>query len=168
MAKELPDHLHLQATNRQYFVLAGAAALFVIMLMWMRFAGEGPAEEINIWLTVFFSIVTFIGASAALMKQPWLTLDREGFQSSELKSIGKVAWRDVSEFSLYRYGGSGMPATNQVAFKLSDNKRKTLPRMSSMLFSGTVRLTEHYRVNGRRLVQVMNQFRERAMQQGDV
>lgn len=163
MKSELPDYIHLQATNRQYFVLAGGSAALVVMLMVMRFSGDGVASEINIWLTVLFSMITLIGAAAALLKRPWLTLDADGFESSELKAIGKIAWKDASPFSLYRYGGRGMPATNQVAFKLTKERRKQAPRIAGMLFSGTVRLTEHYKVNGPRLVHLMNAFRERAV-----
>lgn len=163
MKTELPEHIHLQGTNRQYFVLAGTSAALVIMLMVMRFTGNATSIEINIWLTALFSMITLIGAAAALLKRPWLTLDEEGFESSELKAIGKIAWKDASPFSLYRYGGRGMPATNQVAFKLSKERRKRAPRIAGMLFSGTVRLTEHYKVSGKRLVHLMNSFRERAV-----
>ena len=166
MNRELPDHIHLQSTNRQYLVLAGASALFATMLTAMRWTGNGPAEEINVWLTVFFSMTTLIGASAALFKRSWLSLDSEGFESSEFKSLGKIGWSEVSEFSLHHMGGRGMPASRQVAFKLSDQKRRALPRMAGLLMYGKVRLTEPYRINGSRLVSLLNGFRERALQAG--
>ena len=147
---DLPDHMHLEATNRQYFVLGAAGAVFVIMLTALRLTGDGPTDEVNVWLTVFFSIVTLIGASAALFKRAWLRIDRDGFESSEFKSLGKIAWSDVSEFRMHLQAGRSLPASRQVAFELKKQRHKGLGRLSSVMFKGTIRLTEHYRVNGQR------------------
>lgn len=164
MLTPLPETLHLRATNRQYLVLASASALFAGMLTAMRWTGNGPTDDISVWLTVFFAMTTLVGVSAALFKTAWLTLDKDGFQSSEFKSIGKIGWSEVTEFSLHHTGSKGMPASRQVAFKLTEQKRKALPRMSGLLMFGRVRLTEPYKVRGARLVSLMNQFRDRALE----
>lgn len=163
MLKPLPETVHLRATNRQYLVLASASALLAGLLAFTNWTGNGPAEEISVWLTVFFSMTTLVGVCAALFRHGWLTLDRDGFESSEFKSLGKIGWSEVSEFSLHYSGGKGMPASRQVAFKLTEEKRKALPRLSGILMYGRVRLTEPYKVRGSQLVTLMNRFRERAL-----
>ena len=154
MLKTLPETVHLRATNRQYLVLASASALLAALLAFTNWTGNGPAEEISVWLTVFFSMTTLVGVCAALFRHGWLTLDRDGFESSEFKSLGKIGWS----------GGKGMPASRQVAFKLTEEKRKALPRLSGILMYGRVRLTEPYKVRGSQLVTLMNRFRERALE----
>ena len=125
MLKPLPETVHLRATNRQYLVLASASALLAAMLAFTNWTGNGPTEEISVWLTVFFAMTTLVGVCAALFRHGWLTLDRDGFESSEFKSLGKIGWSEVSEFSLHYSGGKGMPASRQ----LTEEKRKALPRL---------------------------------------
>ena len=163
MQDDLPDHKRFEATNRQYFVLAGVGAVFVILLTFLRTPDDEAAYRINIWLTVLFAIITLIGAAAALFRRSWLRLDLEGFESSELRALGKVSWGDVSEFRLYIQRMRGMPPAKQVAFEVTGEKQKVMSRLSGLLFNGTVRLTENYRIKGEELVTLMNAFRERAL-----
>ncbi|WP_300395788.1 hypothetical protein [Henriciella sp.] len=163
MVEPLPEHMHFEASNRQYIVLGAVSALLVILLTAMRLLDQEPAYDANVWLTVFFAIVTLIAASAALFKRSWLKLDRYGFQSSELKALGKIAWSDVSEFRPYRQRVRGVPETRQVAFELTSEKQRVLGRLSGLLYKGTVRLTEHYQMKGPELAELMNRFRARAI-----
>lgn len=160
---ELPDHRHFEATNRQYLVLAIAGAVLVIMLSLTRSSDDAMSVTVNVWLTVLFAVVTLIGAAAFLMRRSWLTLDRDGFSSSELKPLGKIAWRDVSEFRLHKSGATGLPTSRQVIFELQKEDQQTLSHLSGLLFRGSLRLSEDYRIKGRELAELMNAFRARAL-----
>ena len=164
MREQLPDHMRFDASNRQYLVLAGVGAFFVTLLTAMRELNHsGVTEEVNVWLTVLFSIITLIGAGAALFRRSWLRLDREGFESSELRGLGKVAWEDVSAVRVYAQKMRGLPAGQQVAFKLTGEKQKVMSRLSGLMYHGTVRLTQDYRIKGHELAETMNAFRARAL-----
>ncbi|WP_084398770.1 hypothetical protein [Henriciella aquimarina] len=162
MTQDVPEHKHFEASNRQYLVLAIVGAVFVIMLWLMRGNDDAMSVTVNVWLTVLFAIVTLIGAAAFLLKRAWLTLDADGFSSSELRPLGKIAWSDVSEFRLHKAGSSGLPTTQQVIFELEKEDQQTLSHLSGLLFRGSIRLTEDYRIKARDLVELMNAFRERA------
>ena len=165
MGDELPDEMHFEASNRQYIVLGAVSAVFVVLLTATRSIDDVATYDVNIWLTVFFAIVTLIAASAALLKRNWLKLDREGFESSEFKSLGKVAWTEVSRFSLYRPKVGSLPASHQVAFELTSKDKKIKGRLAGLLLTGTIRLTERYRIKGRKLAETMNTYRDNAIKQ---
>ena len=165
MDDQLPDQIHLEATNRQYIVLGAVSALFVIMLTALRGSSDIATYDVNVWLTVFFAIITLIAASAALFKRRWLTLDQDGFETNELRTLGKVAWDDVSEFRTYVQRIRGMPATHQVAFELVSKEKRFQGRLAGLMLQGTIRITERYRVSGAKLAETMNAFRDRAMSQ---
>lgn len=163
MDETLPDEMHFEASNRQYIVLGAVSAVFVVLLTAIRSMDDVATYDVNVWLTVFFAIVTLIAASAALFKRSWLKLDRDGFESSEFKTLGKVSWRDVSAFKLHRPRVGGLPASHQVAFELTSREKKIKGRLAGFLLTGTIRLTERYRIKGSKLAALMNGFRERAL-----
>jgi len=167
MTDGLPDEKRFEASNRRYLVLASVGAFFVVALSLMRGRDATMSDETNVWLTVLFAIMTLIGAAAALLKRSWLKLDREGFESSELRSLGKLAWRDVSDFRLHAQRTRGMPSAHQVAFDLNQEAHRSLGRVSGILYKDGVRLTENYRIRGRELVALMNAFRARALAEGE-
>ncbi|RIJ29314.1 hypothetical protein [Henriciella mobilis] len=163
MDEPLEDEMHFEASNRQYIVLGAVSALLVVLLTAVREVDDVATYDVNVWLTVFFAIVTLIAASAALFKRSWLKLDREGFSSSEFKALGHIPWRDVSDFKLYRQRVGRVPGTHQVAFKLTARDRQVAGRLSGLMTAGTIRITEHYRLKGSRLVEILNAFRDRAL-----
>lgn len=168
MDATLPDRLHYEASNRQYLVLGSVSALLVVVFTVMRFIRPEVTDEATVWLTVFFAMVTLIAASAALFRRSWLILDTDGFESSEFKTLGKLAWSDVSAFSVRAGRQRGMPAPHLVTFELTSPQQKIAGRLSGLMFNGTIRLSERYPVKGRKLAELMNAFRDRALaEQGD-
>ena len=165
MTEPLPDRMHLEASNRQYLVLGSVSALFVVLFSAMRFVQPEVTDEATVWLTVFFAIVTLIAASAALFRRSWLIIDADGFESSEFRTLGKLAWTDVSGFRVRSSRQRSMPSPHEVTFELTSPHQKVAGRLSGLMFNGSIRISERYPVKGRALAELLNGFRERALEQ---
>ena len=163
MSTTLPESMVFSTTNRRYLVLAATSAGFVMLLTFLRFTQDGPADPLNVMLTVLFALVTLIGVAAALLRRSWLKLARDGFESSELHEIGKLAWSDVSEIALESPRAQDGQAGYRIAFGLTRADHKAVTKLSGLMSGGRVHLKDMFSVRGEELVALMNAYRNQAL-----
>lgn len=163
MPERLPETVSFSATNRRYYLLAFCGLALMFLMLLIARSGHGEPEWVADTFAVIGAFVAIFGALQAYFQRAWLKLDRDGFDSSELKGIGRIRWDEISDVRLDVEKTIGRAATHHAAFEFVRDENRLLNRANRFVRKGAIHLTENYRIPGEELVKLMNDFRTRAM-----
>ncbi|MGB3625863.1 MAG: hypothetical protein WA989_08540 [Henriciella sp.] len=163
MPEQIPETISFSATNRRYYWLAFIGIGFMFLMILIARSGHADPEWVADTFAVIGAFAAIIGALQAVFQRAWLKLDREGFESSELKGIGRISWDEISEIRLHVERTRGIATEHHAAFDFLRGENPLLNRVNHFFRKGAIQLTENYRVPAAELVALMNAFRTRAI-----
>jgi hypothetical protein len=151
-----PGPVTFYPSRKKWLAVLAGGALFTIGGVLMVRSGEPMG-----WFPlIFFALVALVAAAAMLPGAGALTLDREGFEITNLFRRYRTRWQDASGFSTTR-----IPPAHQrwVVYDDIRHNTKRIARINVEIVGRNAALPDTYGLSPDDLGQLMTQWRERAL-----
>jgi hypothetical protein len=151
-----PGPVTLYPSRKKWLLVFAGGALFASGGVWMIRSGEWTG-----WFPlVIFALVVVIAAVAMLPGAGALTLDREGFEITNLFRRHRTSWQDALRFATARIP----PATQRwVVYDDLGHSAKQLAKINVEIVGRNAALPDTYGLSSDDLGQLMTEWRERAL-----
>jgi hypothetical protein len=151
-----PGPVTLYPSRKKWLLVLAGSALFAVGGFWMIRQGNAMG-----WVVlIFFGLVAVVAAAAMLPGAGGLTLDRDGFEATNLFRRHRTRWQDATGFQAAR-----IPPAHQnwVAYDDVNASTKRIAKFNVGIVGRNVALPDTYGLSADNLAQLMVQWRERAL-----
>jgi hypothetical protein len=143
--------LTLRPNKWKFLALAGGAAIFLAIGIWMIVDGEWKG-----WFCAIFALICLsIFLVAMLPNAAYLALDDEGFTVCSLFRIRRYGWVDVGEFFAVKLTYNKMVMFN---FSASFERLSAIRKVNASFSGFEAGLPDNYGLSHERLAALMNAY----------
>jgi hypothetical protein len=152
-----PGPLTLYPSRKKWLLFFLIGALFAAGGGWMINRGEGSGW----FVLIFFGLAAIVAAAAMLPGAGGLTLDRDGFEVTNLFRSYRARWHDTAGFTAVRIPHAQM----MVVYDDAKQSGKGLAQLNVAIAGRGAGLPDTYGLSADDLAQLMAQWRDRAVAQ---
>jgi hypothetical protein len=151
-----PGPVTLYPSRKKWLLVFAGSALFAVGGFWMIRQGNAMGWAV----LIFFGLAAVVGAAAMLPGAGGLTLDREGFETTNLFRRHRTRWQDATGFQAAR-----IPPAHQkwVVYDDVNVSTKRIAKFNVGIVGRNGALPDTYGLSADNLAQLMAQWRERAL-----
>jgi hypothetical protein len=153
-----PGPVTLHPSRVKWLLVFTIGALFAVGGFWMIKTGDGSGW----FVLICFGLGALIAAAAMLPGAGGLTLDRDGFETTNLFRRHRTRWRDAAGFEAAR-----IPRAHRKMVVYDDitQSTKSIAKLNVGLVGRNSGLPDTYGHSADNLAQLMAQWRERALRE---
>jgi hypothetical protein len=153
-----PGPVTLYPSRKKWLLVFAGGALFATGGAWMIQGGDGTGW----FVLIFFGLVALVAAAAMLPGAGALTLDRDGFEVTNLFRRHRSRWQDTVGFLAAR-----IPPARQkfVVYDDVTQSSRTLAKINVEIVGRNAALPDTYGLSAENLAHLTARWRERALGQ---
>jgi hypothetical protein len=151
-----PGPLTLYPSCKKWLLVFSIGALFAAGGGGMINGGKGSGW----FVLIFFALVAIVAAAAMLPGAGGLTLDRDGFEVTNLFRSYRARWQDTTGFTAVRIHSAHQ---KMVVYDDAKQSGRSLAQLNVAIAGRGAGLPDTYGLSADDLAQLMAQWRERAL-----